>query len=297
MKFQTFSIVVGGPRCNADCPYCVSHMTPPMEPPVTKPEEIDKRNFAIACEMARMNGVTTVLFTGKGEPTLYPKLITAYLALIDENGYKIPIRELQTNGIALYQKWTKYGYFLEAWHKRWLSTIAISCVHYDDEKNRQLIQPNGDYLNLVELIDNLHGAGFSVRLSAVMVKGLLDSLNEIEKLVEFAKENRVEQLTIRPLGKPENSRNAETCKWVSDNLTDPALIRQILDFLETEVAQKKAKLLLNLVHGAVVYDLRGQNFCLTNCLTSSPDPDEIRQLIFSGRGLYYDWSSLAAKIF
>jgi pyruvate-formate lyase-activating enzyme len=272
-------------------------MTPPMEPPVIKPEEINRRNFAIACEMARMNGITTVLFTGKGEPTLYPKLITTYLDLIDENGYRIPIRELQTNGIALYQKWKKYGNFLTTWHKRWLSTVAISCVHYDDTKNRQMIQPDGDYLNLVELIDNLHGAGFSVRLSAVMVKGLLDNVKEIEKLVCFAKENRVEQLTIRPLGKPANSRNAETCKWVNDNLTDPTLTKQILDFLEAEVAKEKGRLLLNLVHGAVVYDLWGQNFCLTNCLTSNPDPDEIRQLIFSGRNLYYDWSSLAAKIF
>lgn len=185
---------------------------------------------------------------------------------------------------------------MAAWHKRWLSTIAISCVHYDDAKNRKILQPDGDYLNLSELIETLHNAGYSVRLSAVMIKGFLDSVRKIKNLVIFAKENRVEQITIRPLGKPPNGRNEETCQWIDKNLTDPALPGQVLDFLNAEIAAKRAKMLLNLVHGAVVYDLWGQNLCLTNCLTSSPDPNEIRQLIFSGKHIYYDWSSLAAKI-
>lgn len=297
MKFQTCSIVVGGLRCNGKCPYCVSLMTPLMEPFAIKPADIDKRNFAIACELAKMSQVTTVLFTSKGEPTLYPKLISAYLRLIDENGYRIPIRELQTNGIAIYQDLGKYRKFLATWKKRWLSTIAISCAHYEDEKNRRIFQPDGDYLNLTELIEILHGAGYSVRLSAIMVKGLLDNLDEIKNLVNFAKENRVEQLTIRPLGRPANSRNPEACEWIDKHITSPSLVEEIFAFLNGEVAAKRAKLLLNLVHGAVVYDLWGQNFCLTNCLTSSPNPDEVRQLIFSGRNLYFDWSSLAAKIF
>ncbi len=88
MKFQTFSIVVGGPDCNGDCPFCVFEMTPSLKLPVLKAENIDKRNLEIACEMARMSRVTTVLFTGKGEPTLYPELITAYLKPIKEIGYR-----------------------------------------------------------------------------------------------------------------------------------------------------------------------------------------------------------------
>lgn len=31
MKIQIFSIVVGGKKCNASCPYCVSKMTEQSE--------------------------------------------------------------------------------------------------------------------------------------------------------------------------------------------------------------------------------------------------------------------------
>ncbi|KKK54494.1 hypothetical protein LCGC14_3084160, partial [marine sediment metagenome] len=66
MKIQTFSIVVGGKKCNANCPYCVSKMTGETEGCTDRIEDINVRNFHKACQFAKMSGVNTVLLTGKG---------------------------------------------------------------------------------------------------------------------------------------------------------------------------------------------------------------------------------------
>lgn len=42
--------------------------------------------------------------------------------------------------------------------------------------------------------------------------------------------------------------------------------------------------LLDLAHGAAVYDVGGQNVCLADCLTHSADPDDMRQLIYNPDG-------------
>jgi len=47
----------------------------------------------------------------------------------------------------------------------------------------------------------------------------------------------------------------------------------------------------------VVYDLNGQNVCLTNCLTGSSDPDNTRQIIYFPDGrIMYDWRFPGARI-
>jgi hypothetical protein len=54
---------------------------------------------------------------------------------------------------------------------------------------------------------------------------------------------------------------------------------------------------MRLPHGADVYDFRGQNVCLNNCLTP-PNSEEIRQIIFFPDGhLRYDWVYEGAIIF
>jgi hypothetical protein len=48
--------------------------------------------------------------------------------------------------------------------------------------------------------------------------------------------------------------------------------------------------LMDLMHGATVYDYDGQNICLTDCLTIDPTEEKLRQLIYFPDGhLRYDW--------
>ena len=49
MKIQTFSIVVGGKKCNAKCPYCVSKMTGD-EGLCGDGGKLNRRNLRKACE-------------------------------------------------------------------------------------------------------------------------------------------------------------------------------------------------------------------------------------------------------
>lgn len=98
MKISTFSIVTGSAACNARCPFCVSHMTPPSDVEL-KPPEVNWRNFKKACRLAQLGGTTTVMFTGKGEPTLFPDQISDYLMVL--KGYDFPLIELQTNAIVI----------------------------------------------------------------------------------------------------------------------------------------------------------------------------------------------------
>ena len=78
MKIQTYTVLVGSKACNASCPYCVSKMTPEQGVSKRLPKP-NWRNFDIGCKFAKDSGVSTVLFTGKGEATLFPDQITEFL--------------------------------------------------------------------------------------------------------------------------------------------------------------------------------------------------------------------------
>jgi len=97
MKIQTFSIVAGTEACNAHCPFCVSKMTGHTGAAPTT-GDINFRNLRKAVQLAKLGGCTTVLITGKGEPTLCPDEIQTYLI---EVGREFPFIELQTNGLSI----------------------------------------------------------------------------------------------------------------------------------------------------------------------------------------------------
>ena len=283
MKIQTFSILAGSEACNARCPFCVSKMTPPlgMEP---KEPEVNWRNFEIACRLAKQSGVTTAMFTGKGEPTLFPNQINKYLEAMAR--FEFPLVELQTNGILIAEKPDVYSRYLENWWSKGMTTIAISIVHYDSEKNRQIYVPyRKSYIDLSKLIDLIHRRGFSVRLTCIACNGFIDSVAKLNGLVDFAKTNKVEQLTLTPVNKPESSRNQKAYNWTKTrHLTDEQR-NALTHYLQTDGAK-----LMTLVHGAVVYDLHGQNLCWNNCLSVQPEAEEMRNLIFFPDGhLRYYW--------
>lgn len=276
MQFQTFTIIAGSESCNARCPFCISKMTLPLGVPVGKPPEVNWRNFQKACRLAKQTGVTTVLITGKGEPTLFPDQITQFLRGMDL--YTFPLIEIQTNGIMIAENPAKYSPYLKEWYNLGMTTIAVSIVHYEKEKNREIYVPyKNEYIDLVELIKTLHSHGFSVRLTCILANGFVDSAEKLQNLVYFAKGNRVEQLTVTPVNKPDEngSRNQEAWTWTNEHhLSD----LQVED-LEKCIKEKGTKL-WTLVHGAAVYDFDGQNLCLNNCLTIQPESDKVRNLIF-----------------
>jgi len=288
MKFKTFSIIAGNAACNARCPYCVSKMTPRQGINLEE-AKINWRNFEIGARLAKQSGIDTVMITGKGEPLLFPGQITDYLDALKR--FEFPFIELQTNGILISEQKEKYDEFLKDWYNKGLTIPSISIAHYDNEKNRQIFLPHKkQYPDLSELISKFHDFGYSVRLACVLLDGFIDSSSQLEKLVNFSKENKVEQLTIRPVNKPVLTHDNSVYDYVSKNYLKGEQEKEMRDYLE-----RKGEPILELPFGGIVYDISGQNVCFTNSLTHDKNPDKTRQLIFFPDGhLRYDWEKEGA---
>ena len=298
MKIQTMSIVVGSKACNAFCKFCISKQTPMQgfDPTGVNKEKINWRNFDIALNLAKMSGVTTILLTGKGEPTLYPELITAYLEKINKT---IPFLELQTNGIALENTIfttkdevtqavhkTDASFFLRQWYAKGLTTVCISMVHYDSARNHLVYQPSTDngYMNLDKVIENILSAGLMVRLSCVGLKGFIDSKEELDNLIKFAKAKGCKQLTYRPMHAAGNVHNDVT-EWISQHAISQENLADLQKFIESRGTE-----VLSLPHGATIYDVDGQNICWTNAMENKKTEDDMRQIIFFPDGkICYRW--------
>lgn len=290
MKIQILSIVAGTAICNARCPFCISKMTPKQGVDIKEPE-VNWRNFNIACGLAKTAGVNSAMITSKGEATLYPGQITKYLRHLQKHNF--PLIELQTNAVLFNEQRDKYIPLLQSWYELGLTTIAISVVHYKAEKNKLVYTPHKEnYINLDQTIDDLHKIGFSVRLSCMLAKEFIDTTKEVKELLKYAKDKKVEQVTIRSINKPDSSENKNIETWTSKHMLDEEELTAIEQFLKRE-----GKQLMKLAYGGIVYDFNGQNVCLSNCLTIDRETDNIRQLIFFPDGhLRYDWQYEGAII-
>ena len=272
MKIETFSIVAGGTACNAHCPFCVSKMTPKNDLD-TKAPPINWRVFNTALRLTQRCNVTTALVSGKGEPTLYSKLLLEYVKRIDASG--MPFIELQTNGILLNPS-NLLDLYLAG-----LTTVCISCVSYKTELNKA--NYSQQYRDLSETIKMIHDAKLSCRLSVVVIKNHIDTFDEFKNMIEFAKVNKVEQMTLTPISFPKKSINEEVAKWSWDNKTD------FLERYAGWLSRLEANQLMILPHGAIIFDVGGQNVCISNCLMPQGKGETLRNLIFDGKNLRFDW--------
>jgi hypothetical protein len=94
----------------------------------------------------------------------------------------------------------------------------------------------------------------------------------------------VEQLTIRPVNKPDSSRDDEITSFVAANYLPDSSKAEIQAYLETA-----GTLVERLPWGGSVYDVGGQNVCLTNSLTKADENEDVgRQLIFLPDGRVSD---------
>jgi pyruvate-formate lyase-activating enzyme len=294
VKFQTISVIAGTAACQARCDFCISKLTPAQGVEEKGASNIDFSNLAIACRLAEKSGVTTALITGKGEPTLFPDDVSEYLRYLRRY---FPIIELQTNAINFTRNRLRYERYLIDWKKMGLTTIIISVVHYDDLRNREVYcdttvpalggeQDRFDYPPLADTVEYLHSLGFSVRLGCVGCKGYIDSQEELQKMIDFCKTNEVEQLTWRPVTKPEDN--------IQDKAVHEATNELSIDYddvkaIRTWVGMNGMRL-LTLAHGAEVYDVKGQNLCLSSCLTHDASTEDQRQLIYFPHGhIRYSW--------
>ena len=296
MKIQTLSIVAGSTECNARCPFCVSKMTCSNGVKSGQPD-VNWRNFHKACRLAQMSGVTTAMITGKGEPTIFPSQISLFLHELKK--YDFPLVELQTNGLLFSKKGSmglSLDHHVKSWYQDGLSMVAISVVHYSDELNNRIYNPyEQKYPSLSNTIKYLHEVGFSVRLSCVMVKGYIDSLKSVKGMIEYARDNDVDQLTFTPVNRTAAKKDDAHWKWANANALDANDLNEIRYFFDGDSEQNGVAVLMHLLHGATICDVNGQNVCYSECLNNwgtrtHARHSELRNLIFFPDGhLRYDW--------
>lgn len=281
----TYTIISGSRACPNNCRVCISKMTPDYGIGYNKPE-VDWDTFEKATTIALNHKTKNVLITGKGEPTLYPGQITQYLLRLKDKPFDR--RELQTDG-SLLAKGGLYDEFLDVWKDLDLDVIALSIYHYDSEKNRELFRPkNGKYYNLTKLIEKIHSKDLKTRLSCVMLDGYIDTVKEVETLINYSKDNDVFQLTLRRADGPKNPLNMKVANFVDKHRMSDENFRAIAEYLEKEGTRCDI-----LPHGAVVYEVKEQNVCLTTGLTCDSGEEEIRQLIFFPQGwLTTSWENV-----
>ncbi len=292
MQIQTFSVVVGGTACNAKCPFCVSKMTGNdcdlgKQTSANLFKQINWHRFHIACKLAKQSQCTTAMLTGKGEPLLWPDMVDDYIQKLHQ--YDFPIIELQTNGLLFVDK----NPYDESWNEtlvRWglngLSTVALSVVDVNPETNRQIYLPHKkSYPSLAKRIELLHVSGLSVRLVVTMNQFGIHSPEDIERVVKFAKKHGVEQVTFTPVNSPGNSDDEEAASWVNKYRCTAEQLGEISKWLHYHGTP-----IMTLDHGATVFDLFGQNVCLSNCLQKEETKlSQMRNLIWLNNHLYHRW--------
>ncbi len=281
-KALTYTIIAGNMDCTNKCPICISRMTPNQGIGYEKPS-VDWETFEKATQIATNHGAENVLITGKGEPTLFPDQITQYLMLL--RGKPFDKRELQTNGYLLANGGKYYDNKIDEWKYFGLDFVAVSIYHYDDAKNKAMSRPkSGDYYELPKLIEKLSSKGLRTRLSCVMLKNYVDSVEEAKNLMSFAKKHGVHQLTLRRADVPHDSMDKEIARFITENRIDfdSDAYKDLARYLE-----KNGALCDTLPHGAGVYEIKPykQNVCISTGLTNYAGEKEIRQLIFFPEGI------------
>lgn len=354
MQVRTFSIVVGTSACNSHCKFCVSHTTGMDELPKTP--AINTINFAKAIEFAKRGDSSTCLFTGKGEPTLFPAEITKYLQLLQEAGNPFPFLELQTNAIQIgdiARSWyiaknievmfcqnirdmktgivsedpetlecaiaSLYGYlrktggmkdnlvplFMELirWRRLGLNTIAISTVGVVPlwNKNTYLHHRKVEYPDLATTVIFLRELGFTVRLCVMMQQGMVDSPPEVEETIDWCRKQDVGQLTIRPIRKPSNNLVVLGSDPFTDYINKYGLTEsqesRIRDWFKNNPDVTAERPIMFGNHQAIIYDVKGQNCCVSDCLTVDDETEDIRTLIFYSDGrLTTSWTLKGAVL-
>ena len=282
MKYKLLSAIVGTDACIASCPFCVSGVLLDCKNMICP--ETNWRNFDICCNIANRSDVDTVMLTSRGEPLLFPDQITAYLEYLQKHHF--PFIELQSNLIPVGMNFNKYNDYLKKWYELGLTTICISVVSENKEKNQRNYTPDGNYMDLSDVIRRLHEIGYSIRLACVLCKGITHTIEEVKKVIMYAKSLGVEQLTLRPVNN--EFRRESAAEWIKNHCLTVDDKQAIQEYLQTD-----GTILLNLDRIGCVYDVNGQNVMFSEPLnkdTRDIDPENGRQLIFFPDGhIRYEW--------
>lgn len=190
--------------CNARCPFCVEELRPAsrgVELALQKTTETDEVRYFTRLERV-LNALRpldpSVSVTG-GEPSLYPRLPAILRLLAAHNARK---RTVTTNGSGLLE--LREGRTVLDWvTAAGVRHLNISRAHPDDERNATLMRlPGGLTLPQMRgVVSQARAGGTRVRLSCVLLRGAIDSVDGIRRYLDFAAGLGVDNIIFRQLMK------------------------------------------------------------------------------------------------
>ena len=274
MRAQNLAISIppGDKLCDKNCEYCVSRMTGYLK--VNR--ALIGRNLPKVRELARVGQVTSVLLTGKGEPTLNEQDLFWMMSMFAD----LPL-ELQTNGLKLHKDFK----LLEALARSGLNTLAVS------------IDSLAQFVNYYEMLARSKEIGLLTRATINITSKLPRDIN-FEWLVGLCQESYVDQLLLRNIVIPNNvPSDSPTAKWIQENV-DQSVYPRLQDELR-RACEKDGMMLRRLNFGAIVYDYQGISVTYSDyCVQDANDGKDIRSLIFMEDGhCYTSWNSMASVLF
>ena len=187
-KNFNFSIFVDD-YCNADCKFCVAQLRYQHKNALYQKAHIEDRDKYLArleevLKMVRPLN-PSVSLTG-GEPTLSPIFIDI-LRLVDK--YDFRKRTITTNGSALL-KTVENDTIVNHLIQNGFNHLNISRASYDDKLNREIMRYNveKEYCTdemLREILSITNKSAMSHRLSCILLKESVNSVEEMKKYLDF----------------------------------------------------------------------------------------------------------------
>lgn len=275
MRAQNLAISVPTTKagiCDKNCEYCVSRMTGYMEPN----RALMQKNLPKVKELAHVGQVTSVLLTGKGEPTMSR---TDLFWLLEE--FKHLPTELQTNGLKLSKD---IVYLLDLAHAG-LNTLAVS------------IDNQQTFVDYEDMFAKAKELGLIIRVT-LNITNKIPSDVPFDIIVATCLSTGVDQLMLRNVVVPSNvPAETKEAKWIQKNV-DPNVYNRLQKELKV-ACEKDGMMLRRLNFGSVVYDYHGVSVTYSDyCVQDDNDGKDIRSLIFMEDGhCYTSWNSKASIIF
>ena len=257
--------------CDKNCEYCVSRMTGYMQPN----RALMQKNLPKVKELAHVGQVTSVLLTGKGEPTMSR---TDLHWLMDE--FKHLPTELQTNGLRLSKD---LGYLIDLAHAG-LNTLAVSIDTLDM------------FTDYREMFKKSMELGMVTRVTLNVTNKVPRDVR-FDTLVELCRMNYIDQLMLRNVVVPSNVPRTKEVRWIEKNVFPNVYFR-----LQSElkrICEKEGMMIRRLNFGSIVYDYQGISVTYSDyCVQDDNDGKDIRSLIFMEDGhCYTSWNSRASILF
>ena len=275
-KIYSVSALVGSSKCNANCSFCAARN---LRSDVTSEFGLMPSTFKSALKLSARYGGWSLSLTGSGEPTCSPRAVTN--ALIDyqkvaDQGAYFPNVNLFTNGILLADDDFCKEY-LPVWKNLGLTAIAVS-IHGIGEVEQARAYGIESYPDINKIFFNIQKYGLQCRATVLLRKGVIDTPEEYQRVIEWLNNAGVYNITSWTIGNADGSRNEFTPSRFS--------MFKIKMWL-----RKNTKLCHGHVWGGGVFDYKGTMLRLTSYVTKhDPKKDFVRQLVVFQDGLVaYSW--------